>query len=283
MPSDGGFRNLCPLMQTAGTESTWFYELLAWVQEHSKQVIAGSIAVLAAIFLGYTYNWHLEQQELAASSALLKAAQPADNELPAPAELARVADDYGSTTAAERAVLLEASAYYQAGQYSEARQAFERFAREQPGSLLAPIAALGAAACLDAQQQETEAVTAYQQVIARYPEEAVAGRARLNLAAIYLAQDNPAEALKLYDQLTEGAGFSTTAMQAMSRREELLQAHPELAPAPTNAPAAVITPAPVTPPDASPAAGIPEPAPATEGAGQEPAEAPADKTEDNAP
>lgn len=250
-------------MQTAGSESTWFYELLAWVQDHTKQVIAGGVAVVAAIFLGYTYQWHSEQQELAASTALLEVTQTSGEKLPAPGSLARVAEEYGSTSAAERALLLEAASLYETGEYASAQQAFDRFVQEQSGSLLAPIAALGAAASLDAQAQEAEAIAAYQKVISAYPDQPVAGRARLNLAAIYAAQDKPAEALKLYDQLTQGTGFSSAAMQAMSRRQELLAAHPELAPQPTNETSAVIAP---TPP----------PAPSTNDAVTEPpAEAPA--------
>ncbi len=229
-------------MQSAGSESTWFYELLAWAQDHQKQVIGGGVGILAAIFLVYTYQWNQDRVELAGSTALMDIMLSEGEEPSQPSEFAEVASSFGSTSAGKRAGFLEAAAYYDNAQYAEAREAFDRFRSQESGHPLAPIAALGSATCLDAMEKTAEAVSAYQQVISTYPDEPVAGRAQLSLAAIYESQDKPADALRIYDQLSGGNTFSPAAMQAIGRREKLLSDHPELAPEPTNTTAALVSP-----------------------------------------
>lgn len=226
-------------MQSAGTESTRIYDLLAWAQVHRKQVIAGAVAVLVVVVIGYVVHWNNKRTRLAASEALLTVLSKASPATPGaaesgpkPAELLQVAGAYSSTTAGARALLLAAGAAYREADYAQAAQLFEQFGREHSGSELAPIAALGVAASLDAQNQTDKAVTAYESVIGRHSGNPVADQARLALATLFEDTGKPADALRIYDGMADAAGFSQQAFEATTRRERLLRDHPELAPAP---------------------------------------------------
>lgn len=229
-------------MQSARTGSTRIYDFLAWAQVHRKQVIAGVVALLVLIVIGYVVHWKNKQTRLAASEALLTLVNQASSGTPAagdsgprPADLLQVAEQYSATTAAQRALLLAAGAAYRDGDYSQAAKLFGQFEQEHSGSELAPIAALGVATSLDAQNQTNEAVSAYEQVIAGHSRNPVANRARLGLATLFEQMDKPADALRIYDGMTGEAGFSELAFEASARRERLLLDHPELAPTPAPA------------------------------------------------
>lgn len=229
-------------MRPETAESTWLYEFLAWLELNKKRVLVGAGAVLLLIVALYVYFWQRQQSELEASSALLTLKALAESEEDTPANAAdflKVAVAHRSTQAGERALLLAAGALYREGRYAEAQAQFEAFARAAGGSTLAPIAALGIAACLDAQDKVDAALGSYQGLVNQYPADPASARARLNMAALYEAKNQPEQALKLYDELTASAsGMSGTSMDAMRRRQALLQKHPELAP--TNAPPRVV-------------------------------------------
>ena len=233
-------------MQSAETESTWFYDLLAWVDKNRKPVIAGGVTLLVLIVAGYVLNWKHQQTIRAANHALLAVSQRADSDQnpPAPADFLKIAEEYAGTSVADRALLLAAGRAYTDGNYTEAEKQFRAHLKKYPNSVFAPIASLGVAASLDAQDKVKEAIAAYEQTIATYSDDPAADRARLALATLYEDQNQPKEALRLYDQMTDNAGFSRMAFEATTRRQQLLAQHPELAPPPTNAaPAAVIAPA----------------------------------------
>jgi predicted negative regulator of RcsB-dependent stress response len=224
-------------MQSAGTESTRIYDLLAWAQVHRKQVIAGALAVLVVVVIGYIVHWKNKQTRLAATEALLSVtsqASPGTPEAadsgPKPADLLQVAGEYASTSAGERALLLAAGAAYREGDYAQSEKLFEQFKSEHSGSELVPIAALGVATSLDAQDRTEEAVAAYESVIAAHSTHPVAGHARLSLATLFEDTGKPADALRIYDAMSDGNDFSQQAMEVANRRERLLRKHPELAP-----------------------------------------------------
>lgn len=283
-------------MHSETTDSTRLYELLAWLELNRKRVIILACSVLAVIVLYHVYSWYRAQRELKASHALLSlrtqnrrsaAATP-----PSPAEILDVAARFGATDAGKRAVLLAASGLYTDGKYAEAQAQFERFVQQDPKSPLASIAALGVASCLDALDRTDAAVSAYRSVIDRYAEDAAATQARLALAALYEDQKQPEKALDIYDELTrQGAGgpggANDTAMEASSRRERLLQRHPNLArvTAPplsttvirTNAPASTNAPAPASSGRTNAVAGAPTSAAGSTNAARPPSPASAPK------
>lgn len=237
-------------MHSETTESTWFYELLAWIEFNRSRVIAGAIAVLAVIVAIYVYAWHREQTELAASRALLAlrlSPQNAQNQPAAsPADLLKVATEYGSTSAGERALLLAAGSLFADGKYAEAQTEFDRFSREHGGSPLAPIAALGNAASLDALDKVDAALAAYQAVANQYPNDPAAVRARLAMASLHEARSQPDQAYRIYDEISKQPGVGGAVMEAAMRKERLLQKHPGLASTnlPPTAPATTVKAAP---------------------------------------
>lgn len=219
-------------MQPETTESAWFYEFLAWLEFNKKRVIWGSVAVLALIVVVYVYRWHLAQTELNANRALfaIRTASTAEGSKPAPvADFLKVAEEYPSTSAGERALLLAAANLYAEGRYPEAQTRFEEFRRQHGGSLLAPVAALGVAASLDALDKVDAALSAYQGIVNQYPTESVAARAQLAMATLYESKNQPDQALRVYDELSRLAGAGQAALEAAMHKDRLLQQFPKLA------------------------------------------------------
>lgn len=220
-------------MHQESSDSTWFYEVLAWFELNRKRVIAGAIGVLAVVVAGYVYDWHRRQTERAAEQALfaLKERPGTDAEverLPA-SDLLKIVNAHSGTSAAQRALILAAADLFEEQKYPEAKEKFDEFLAKHGSSPLAPIAALGVASSLDAMDKVEEAMSAYQRVINQYPAEPAAARARLHMAIIHEHRNQPEQALRLYDDLNRPATFGTVAMESSRRRERLLLKHPELA------------------------------------------------------
>ncbi len=220
-------------MHSETTESTWHYELLAWFEINKKRVIGGLAAIIAVILVIYLYTWNRERTEQAASKALLELRAVANTaeSLPAAsgAEFLKVARQYSSTSAGERALLLAAGALFTEGKYPEAQVQFEKIVSDFGESMLAPIAAFGAASSLDAQEKLDAALAAYQGVVSHYPNDAVATRAKLAAAGVHEAKNQPDQALKLYDEVIQASARSGPGSEASVRRERLLRKHPDLA------------------------------------------------------
>ena len=214
-------------------------EFLAWIEVNKKKLLIGIAAAAAAIGAYAIYQWHQSQAEAEASAALLKLDRPggAAENAPEPDGQAfvQVAAAHPGTSAAGRAVLFAADAFFRDGKFTEAQTQFEIFLRDYPENTLAPIAALGVATCLDAMNRTNEALAAYKDLLSRFAGSAVVAQAKLSLARLYEARNEPAQALKVYDELTRPNMQSTWSSEATMWREQLLSRHPELAK--TNAPA----------------------------------------------
>ncbi|MBI3414036.1 MAG: tetratricopeptide repeat protein [Verrucomicrobia bacterium] len=227
-------------MDSETPQSKGFYEFLAWVELNKKNLITGGIAVVVLGFGLGVYRWRGDQRELLASQALLEINPPgaaqSTNTPPSKApEYFKMAAEFAGTAAAERALLLAAGDLYVHGNYVQAQSYFEHFLKNNNGSPLAFQAALGTAACLDAQNKTDEALAKYREVD-RYSSGAGVSQARLAMARIYEAKNQPELALKAYDELAKAKDVNVWNSEARTLREALLQKHPQLAP--TNAPAA---------------------------------------------
>jgi len=125
---------------------------------------------------------------------------------------------------------------FEDGKYAEAQKAFETFNQAHADSLLGGAATYGVASALDAQNKAADAVSAYARFISGFASDPLVPQARLSKALIHESQKQYSEAVALYDDVSKDT-TSMAAQEASTRKAALLQAHPELTPAVTNAPA----------------------------------------------
>jgi tetratricopeptide (TPR) repeat protein len=204
---------------------------LAWIELHRNHLIAAAGILLLVIAGVYLWRHFDEARESRANAALL-AIRPTPGELdsaPTAADYLKVAEEHAGSSAAARARLLAAGAFFTAGRYSEALTEFEALLADSDSDLVAAQAAFGAAAALDALDRIEQAIPRYHEVINRFPEESVASQARLALARIHESRQQPEAALRLYDEVLRDRDPGPFAQLAAQQREGLLRRHPELA------------------------------------------------------
>ena len=184
-------------------ESSKLYELWAWYEANRKRVhLWVTIILIVGIAIAYAV-WSAKQKQLNANNAVFLLGEPvsviADGKVPGD-ELMKVADKYKGTSAAERALLEAGSAYFNAGEYQKAEDAFKRFQSEYPGSDMKNIAAYGLAVCLDAAGKDEAALSAYQTLSRE--NNAVALQAKMNMAAIYQSKGDNEQAVEIYREIS---------------------------------------------------------------------------------
>ena len=232
-------------MESDLTQSALFYKLWAWGDKNKKQLLWGLIA-LVVVGIGIAF-WlaHQSEKQNDANDALSKLTSQgvvSGKAEPAPDAMLKVATDYSDTAAGQRALLLGASALFDAGKYDEAQARFQQFIKDYSDSPFMSQAAYGMATCYDAEGKTNDAVSAYQSIVDRYQNQNVAPQAKLALARLLEGQGKFSEARNnLEDILRSVQG--TTASEAAGRLEQLNAAHPAVEttnrPAPTVAPSLV--------------------------------------------
>ena len=225
-------------MSSEVTQSTGYYEFLAWLELNKKRVIAAVIIVaLIALVVSFTV-WRKNQSEIAANAALLKLGLPmqqGESSTPiSSSDLLAVVNDYPGTATAARALLLAAGALFNENKYADALLHFQKYQTQYSSSPEAPLAALGIASCYESENKTDEALAAYQKVISSYPSDPVASQARLALGRLYELKKQPELALRSYEELTRQNMRSPWQAEAIEKREQLLLRNPQLAP--TNPP-----------------------------------------------
>ncbi|MBI3880896.1 MAG: tetratricopeptide repeat protein [Verrucomicrobia bacterium] len=237
-------------MSSEAVESTKSLELLAWFETNKQRLIIGVVAALAAVGGWYLYQDQLEKKEREAGRALTALNTSANRVTgPSASDYLKVAEKFAGTPAAQQAMFLAASAYFDANEYDRARGQFDQYLKKYADGPFVPAAQLGIAASLEATGKRDEALAAYQNVFTRFPNDAVASQAKLAAARLLDAKGQPAEAMKLYREFERGGNPTSWGQEAMRRREALLRQHPELTP--TNAPAPSSSVPMLTPPPAA--------------------------------
>ncbi len=245
-------------MNSEETQTARLYAVLGWLDQNRKRLIYATVTLAVVGSVGYVYNYFQAQKELQAGDALVglnkapEAGGKASN--PAAAAYLKVAGDYPGTTAAEHALLLAGSALFAEEKYKEASDKFAEFIAkygDRGDSPLLAAAALGKAACLDAQKETDKALEAYKQVSTAYPNDAAAAQAKLASAFLYETKNQPDQALKLYNELAPPEKPNAWSREVEPRREQLLLKHPQLVP-PRVPAAPKITQLPVAPKAANP-------------------------------
>jgi len=191
--------------------------------------------VLAAIGLVvWIVIWQGHQRQVAAGEALSSLAveqmlSPAPQPNAVESYL-KIAGEYPKSPAGARALLLAGGHLFTDGKFSEAQAQFEKFTREHHDSPLMGEALLGVAACLDAQGKTDAAVAAYKEITSRHPGDSVVPDAKFSLARLYEVQNKPELARDLYQEVERESRFSSKAIEAGMRIEDLNAKYPKLAP-----------------------------------------------------
>jgi predicted negative regulator of RcsB-dependent stress response len=207
------------------------YRLVAWAHARRKQLIWISAIVVVAGALAGIYVWHKNYNESLASETLSQLPAPSGTQNGSAGDAApyvKLANDFSGTGAAARALLIAGGIFFDGGKFADARTQFERFLQEYGDSPLASQAALGIAACLEAEGKTAEAVAHYNDFVNRHSTESVLPQAKSALARLYVAENKPEQAFELYRQLAQVNNQDSWSAEAGIQAEELLQKYPEL-------------------------------------------------------
>lgn len=208
-------------------------QMQTWAETRRKQLGVGVVVIIVVIFAVYTNN-HLQAKNHAdADAALMALNLPTSEpkEVPATAYL-KVAQEFSGTPAAERALLLAATALFTENKYSDAEARFGEFVTQFPNSRQVDTARLGVAASQDAQNKTEQAISSYELVIsagtrAEGISSTEADQAKLAVALLYEQSGRPEKALSLYDEIIRSQQMFWRG-EASIRREALLDRHPNL-------------------------------------------------------
>lgn len=197
-------------------------QLLAWLEEHKKQVLYGCVAAaVAGAGIGF-YNWNQEQKRIQSGEAVTRAMiVPAGARTLSAETLLKVANEHAGTVAGSRALIQAAGVLFSEGKFAEAQTQFQRFLREYPDSSFAYEAAFGNAAALEALGKTDDAAKAYADVTARNPSSPVASRAKLSQGRILESQGKLAEARDIFESVARNEPGSPAASEAAYRAEML--------------------------------------------------------------
>lgn len=215
-------------METGEIRIKWIYDLVGWFETHRRLAILLISGIVGVILVTYALNWSAAQKHLEAGSHLYKLLNNLDENQTNLDQLVVFATKYSKTTAAQRALLVAAIYYYKNQEFERAHQIFQNLLKTYPKSEWAPIALLGIASCLDAQNQIQAAEDAYKRLIQEYGAHPVAVHARLKLGLLYESMDRIKEALQIYEDSSNPTIYGRSAIIAAQRKQQLLRIYPHL-------------------------------------------------------
>jgi len=218
---------------------TDLYQLAQWAHANRKRLMAGLAALLVVGgVIGLTI-WNKSHHELMANEALANIKDPpGSRENPTAADAApyiQVANDYPGTAAGTRARLMAGGALFEAGNFKDAKEQFDKFLQENPGNSLANEALLGVAASLEGDGKNADAIARYEDLIKHHMADTTGPQAKSALARLYLAENRPEDALPLYDELARGNNGDSWVLEAEIQRQELYTKYPNLKKPPVRA------------------------------------------------
>src|SRR5437879_6394694 len=103
-------------------EGSGWVEFLAWLEQHKKQLAIGAgVAIVIGAAVGI-YIWAQDERESNANAELLKLRtalnSPTNTPPSPPADYFKIATDYASTSAGQRAFLLGAGVLFDDGKFA---------------------------------------------------------------------------------------------------------------------------------------------------------------------
>ena len=231
------------------------HRVWTWYEANRKPTQIGVGIVVVVGVVGGFIAWRSNAQEAAASEAMSTASLPpifTGHQSYSADQFLQVANQYPSSLAGMRALLVAAGTLFVAEKYDQAKPLFDRFAREHRESPLMGEALLGSAACLDAMGKKEEALAAYKNLVDHHGGDTVAPQAKFALARMYEEQ-NKLDLARSYFEDVARDPYSSIGSEAGMRLEELKKKMPPPAPVPSPVAPAPTTTSPVTPGPATPA------------------------------
>lgn len=207
-------------MQTEDVSTEFLVKFWPWLEANRKRLVIVGVVLLVALFVWYYLKTSQEQRELAAGQAYtalqmipaktLSAQQLSDDYL-------KIAKDYSSTLAGQRAQLQAATVLFEAGRYADAQKQFQGFLDANAGSPLAATAKLGVAACQESQGKLDDALTAYRQLDTSYPDTAEGINANFSAGRVLELQGKLTDAVTAYQEIMRSPLSGSLASEAAAR------------------------------------------------------------------
>jgi tetratricopeptide (TPR) repeat protein len=225
-----------------------------FLDKYKLPIVAAVLLLVLALIGSEVYEMQREKK-LRVASAELDTAKTA-------ADYRHVVDTYPGTLPAANAALLLGREQFNAKDYAGAAKTWQGFADQNPQSVLAPVALIGAGTAWEALGKNDQARALDQRAATSFPGNFAAPLARLNEAALLKAEHKPEEARRVYENIMASVPNTDAAQQAAEelRFLHVMPAGPGVAlepgastPAPVPAvpvPAAAVAPATVVTPGA---------------------------------
>lgn len=207
-------------MQAQDATAVYLFKLWPWIEANKKRIIICVGIIIAAIFIFSFITWQKGKGEVDAGQALTSALISNEGGQLAAACL-KIAADHPSTLAGQRALMQGAASLFEAGRYADAQGQFQNYLDAHADDVFTGQAALGVAACLDAQGKSDLAVDAYQRAIGNLSDNEGTGVAKLAIARIYETEGKPNDALALYGEIIRANPNSALGSEASVRAMEL--------------------------------------------------------------
>jgi len=202
-----------------------------WVQEHSRYLIYGALAVLmaAALFTGWS-AWQKKREQRAEialyeATKLIHVTTNISNRSQAIERLRKLVSDYGSTPATALAYWRLGHLYFEEGEYPAAltayKQAQQRLTKASQSFMLA-LATLDVGYAQEATGTCNQAITSFDAVL-QLPAHWLRGEAYLGIGRCHESTGAPQKARAIYERALSDGEVNEVTRQAISERSGFLQ------------------------------------------------------------
>lgn len=197
-------------------------------ERHGKKIITAGVAILVVGIVVFYWQRQAAEREQRAAASLAGARDIRS--------LGQVVEDYPKSEVAAQALLRLGDMHFQAGQYSDAATAYQRFVNNFPSHPMIESALLGMAAVQESQGNLQEARAKYTQIVNSYPKGYAAWSARMGAARCSEGLGQIKEAQQAYEEILSAGRGSPWQSEAYLRWVVLGRDHKDDLPAQPQSP-----------------------------------------------
>ena len=200
---------------------TFVVKAKMFLEENANKILAGVVALLAVVLLGYFWQQSKENAEMTAASMITQAQYDLQNNQKdrAIATLTQVMDEYEGTNSAAIAALQLAKLYWADNNLASAKTFFQKFVDEyDQNNFLLQAGYAGLADCYFAEKNYAEAAKYYEKAAKIDKQFPLSANYLYSAAAAYKEAGNTEKAKSLAKQVIE---MSKDNMQLKNRAEIL--------------------------------------------------------------